>query len=109
MAIETALLTTDVVMVNLFPYLAIRHQVDNVPTTVVNGRDKLVGPLAEAEYVRRVLGAAGPERQERAAPSGGPHHHPLPPAQGAHVDVPIEHAGGFQDEQRRVDLGGRHP
>jgi len=60
MAIETELLTTDVVMVNLFPYLAIRHQVDNVPTTVVNGRAKLVGPLDETEYVRRVLAAATP-------------------------------------------------
>ncbi|HSF05965.1 MAG TPA: thioredoxin family protein [Methylomirabilota bacterium] len=60
MAIESDRVTTDVIMVNLFPYLAIRHQVDNVPTTVVNGRDKLVGPLDEAQYVARILTAAVP-------------------------------------------------
>jgi len=60
MAIESELLTTDVIMVNLFPYLAIRHQVDNVPTTVINGKDKLVGPLSEPDYVGRVLAAAEP-------------------------------------------------
>jgi Thioredoxin domain len=60
MAIESDRVTTDVVMVNLFPYLAIRYQVDNVPTTVVNGRDKLGGLLDEAEYVDRILTAAAP-------------------------------------------------
>jgi hypothetical protein len=45
-------------MVNLFPYLAIRHQVDDVPSTVVNGRDKLVGPLDEAPYLDQILTAA---------------------------------------------------
>jgi hypothetical protein len=60
MAIESERLTTDVIMVNLFPYLAIRYQISDVPTTVVNGRTALAGPLAEAEYVARILAAADP-------------------------------------------------
>ncbi|HEY7366308.1 MAG TPA: hypothetical protein VIE37_19585 [Methylomirabilota bacterium] len=58
MAIESDRVRTDVIMVNLFPYLAIRHQVDDVPSTVVNGRDKLVGPLDEARYLDQILTAA---------------------------------------------------
>lgn len=58
MAMESELLTTDVIMVNLFPYLAIRHQVDDVPTTVIDGKAKLVGPLREPEYVGQILAAA---------------------------------------------------
>ncbi len=60
MAIESDRLTTDVIMVNLFPYLAIRYQITDVPTTVVNGRNKLGGSLAEAEYLDRVLTGAEP-------------------------------------------------
>ncbi len=49
-------------MVNLFPYVAIRHQVDDVPTTVVNGVKTLVGAGDEAEAVEKmmaVVAAAG--------------------------------------------------
>ena len=59
LAIESERVTTDVIMVNLFPYLAIRHQVGNVPTTVVNSREKIGGPLDEAAYLGRILAAAG--------------------------------------------------
>jgi hypothetical protein len=60
MAIESDRVRTDVIMVNLFPYLAIRHRVDDVPSTVVNGRDKLVGPLDEAQFVNQILTAVAP-------------------------------------------------
>ena len=46
-------------MVPLFPYMAVRHAVDNTPTTVINGRGRIVGPIGEDEYVTRVLAAAG--------------------------------------------------
>jgi hypothetical protein len=62
MAIESERLTTDVIMVNLFPYLAIRYQVTDVPTTVINGRNALAGPRAEAEYLPQILAAADPGR-----------------------------------------------
>jgi len=43
-------------MVPLFPYLAVRYAVGNIPTTVVNGRTVAVGPRSEADYLRAVLG-----------------------------------------------------
>jgi hypothetical protein len=49
------LVTTDVIMVNLFPYLAIRYQADDIPTTVVNGAKTLVGPYDEADAMARIL------------------------------------------------------
>lgn len=58
LAIESEPVTTDVIMVNLFPYLAIRHQVGNIPTTVVNAREKIGGPLDEEAYLGRILAAA---------------------------------------------------
>ncbi len=56
LAIASPLVTTAVIMVNLFPYLAIRHQVDDVPTTVVNGVKTLVGLHDELEAVATILG-----------------------------------------------------
>ena len=42
-------------MVPLFPYLAVRYAVGNIPTTVVNARTAAVGPLAEEAYLDAVL------------------------------------------------------
>ena len=42
-------------MVPLFPYLAVRYGVGDVPTTVVNGRPAVVGPHREQEYLHAVL------------------------------------------------------
>ena len=55
LAMASERVTTDVIMVNLFPYLAIRYQADDVPTTVVNGTKTLVGTCDEAEAVAKVL------------------------------------------------------
>lgn len=57
LALESDLVTTDVVSVALFPYLAVRYQADDVPTTVVNGRKAHAGAAAEEDYVRRVVAA----------------------------------------------------
>jgi hypothetical protein len=62
LAIESAHVTTDVINVAVLPYLAVRHQADDTPTTVVNGRKTCVGVLPEDEFVTRVL-AAGQERR----------------------------------------------
>ena len=48
-------MTTDVIMVPLFPYLAVRYGVGDVPTTVVNGRPAVVGPRGEDEYLRTII------------------------------------------------------
>jgi len=56
-ALASPLVTTDVVMVNLFPYLAVRYQADDVPTTVVNGRKTIVGSVAEEAYIEAIAGA----------------------------------------------------
>ena len=58
-AIVSEHVSTDVVMVNLFPYLAIRYQADDVPTTVVDGRKAIVGSVPEAAYVGTIVAAAG--------------------------------------------------
>ena len=62
LAIESPHVTTDVINVAVLPYLAVRHQADDTPTTVVNGRKTCVGVLPEDEFVTRVL-AAGQERR----------------------------------------------
>lgn len=56
-ALASPLVTTDVVMVNLFPYLAVRYQADDVPTTAVNGRKAIVGSVAEEAYIEAIVGA----------------------------------------------------
>jgi hypothetical protein len=58
LALESALITTDVVMVPLFPYLAIRYGVTDVPTTVVDGIARVVGPRPEDEFVDAIVSAA---------------------------------------------------
>lgn len=58
LAIASPLVTTDIIMVNLFPYLAIRHQVDDVPTTVVNGVKILVGLHDEVEAITKIAAVA---------------------------------------------------
>lgn len=45
-------------MVPLFPYLAVRYGVADVPTTVVNGRTAVVGPRDEEAYLAAVLAHA---------------------------------------------------
>jgi hypothetical protein len=50
-------------MVPLFPYLAVRYAVGNIPTTVVNARTNVVGALAEDDYLTTILtesAAVGP-------------------------------------------------
>ena len=42
-------------MVPLFPYLAVRYGVTDVPATVVDGRLTVVGPRDESEYLDAVL------------------------------------------------------
>jgi hypothetical protein len=44
-------------MVNLFPYLAVRYQADDVPTTVIDGRKAMVGSVAEEAYVETIVRA----------------------------------------------------
>jgi hypothetical protein len=64
MAIAAPHVTCDVIMVPLFPYLVVRHQISDLPTVVVNGRDKIEGALPEDDVVTRVLasGQFGPDR-----------------------------------------------
>ena len=61
LAIESPLVRADVINVAVLPYLAIRHRVDDVPTTVANGRKACVGALPEDEFARRVLAARVPD------------------------------------------------
>lgn len=56
LALASDLVTVDVIMVNLFPYMAIRYQAGDVPTTVVNGVKTLVGTYDEAVAIEKILG-----------------------------------------------------
>ena len=55
LAIESERVTTDVIMAPMFPYLVVRHQVSDLPTVVIDGRGKIVGPVPEDEFVSRVI------------------------------------------------------
>jgi Thioredoxin domain len=58
LAVESPWITTDVINIAVLPYLAVRYGVDDIPTTVVNGRKACVGALPEDDFVRAVLKAA---------------------------------------------------
>lgn len=57
LAIESPWITTDIINVAVLPYLAVRHGVDDIPTTVVNRRKACVGVLTEPEFIREVIAA----------------------------------------------------
>ena len=48
----------ELIMVPLFPYLAVRYGVGDIPTTVINGRPAAVGPRDEDAYLTAVLAEA---------------------------------------------------
>jgi len=58
MAVESDLVTVDVVESSEFPDLARRHGVRSVPRTIVNGDRAVEGALPETEFVEAVLAAA---------------------------------------------------
>jgi hypothetical protein len=58
MAVESDLVTADVVEASEFPELARRYRVRAVPRTVVNETGAVDGSLPEAKFVEAVLAAA---------------------------------------------------
>ena len=58
LAVESDLITADLVEVTEFPHLAQRYQVRTVPRTVVNETASIEGALPESEFVRAVVAAA---------------------------------------------------
>jgi predicted DsbA family dithiol-disulfide isomerase len=58
LAVESDLVTADLVEVTEFPSLAQRYQVRAVPRTVVNEAGSIAGALPEAEFVKAVIAAA---------------------------------------------------
>jgi len=70
LAIESPWITTDIINMAVLPYLAVRHQADDTPTTMVNGWKACVGVLPEEEFVRRVL-AVRPFRRSRCDEARG--------------------------------------
>ena len=66
LAVESPWITTDVINIAVLPYLAIRHGVDNIPTTVVNRRKACVGALPEDDFIRAVLEAAAADTASSA-------------------------------------------
>jgi protein-disulfide isomerase len=59
MAVESALVTADVIEAMEFPDLAQRYGVRGVPKIVVNDRVEFVGALPEPQYLARVRSAVG--------------------------------------------------
>jgi predicted DsbA family dithiol-disulfide isomerase len=57
LAMESDLITADLVEVTEFPYLAQRYQVRAVPRTVVNETTSIEGALPEPEFVKAVVAA----------------------------------------------------
>jgi predicted DsbA family dithiol-disulfide isomerase len=58
LAVESDLVTADLVEVTEFPHLAQRYAVRAVPRTVVNETASIEGALPESEFVRAVVAAA---------------------------------------------------
>jgi predicted DsbA family dithiol-disulfide isomerase len=58
LAVESDLVTADLVEVTEFPSLAQRYQVRAVPRIVVNESGSIAGALPEAEFVKAVIAAA---------------------------------------------------
>jgi predicted DsbA family dithiol-disulfide isomerase len=58
LAVESELITADLVEVTEFPHLAQRYQVRAVPRTVVNETASIEGALPESEFVKAVVAAA---------------------------------------------------
>jgi predicted DsbA family dithiol-disulfide isomerase len=58
LALESDLVTADLVEVTAFPHLAQRYRVRAVPRTVVNETESIEGALPEAEFVKAVVAAA---------------------------------------------------
>jgi len=57
LAIESDLITADLVEVTEFPHLAQRYQVRAVPRTIVNETAVIEGALPEAQFVEAVIAA----------------------------------------------------
>jgi predicted DsbA family dithiol-disulfide isomerase len=57
LAIESDLITADLVEVTEFPHLAQRYQVRAVPRTIVNETAAIEGALPEAQFVEAVIAA----------------------------------------------------
>jgi glutaredoxin-like protein len=68
LAIESELITADMVEATEFPDLVRRHKVRGVPKTVINGTSGIEGSLPESDLVERILTSAAAAR-ESAAPS----------------------------------------
>ena len=58
LAVESDLITADLVEVTEFPHLAQRYSVRAVPRTVVNETASIEKALPESEFVRAVVAAA---------------------------------------------------
>ncbi len=58
LAVESDLITADLVEITEFPHLAQRYQVRAVPRTVVNETGSIDGALPEAEFVEAIIAAA---------------------------------------------------
>lgn len=58
LAVESDLITADLIEVTEFPHLAQRYRVRAVPRTVVNGTADIEGARPESEFVSAVVAAA---------------------------------------------------
>lgn len=57
MALESEKITAHLVNIEDYPHLALRFNIENVPHTVVNGKDSVEGALDERDFTDKVLAA----------------------------------------------------
>jgi predicted DsbA family dithiol-disulfide isomerase len=57
MAMESALITADVIEVTEFPHLGQRYQVMGVPKTVFNDTVTMEGAVPESQFLAKLLNA----------------------------------------------------
>ena len=70
-AMESALVTADVIESNEFPQYSARYAVQAVPKTIVNERWEFLGAVPEARFLQEVARAFpdDPERLDNGSPT----------------------------------------
>lgn len=58
-AMASAYVTSDMVEISEFPHLAVKHNIQGVPNTIINETQSVVGAQPEMEVIKAMLRAIG--------------------------------------------------
>ncbi len=55
LALESPLITADMIEITEFPHLAVQHNVHGVPHTIINGSEHVAGAISDTELVKKIV------------------------------------------------------